>query len=97
VVQAFCDVLATFLLALQGVDATDDRAGEGVCITSSELSGEGSVFSAAVSLSGTHICDLPVTSAVMQQFIDVAAQDRCCFNLLCEREVCLFFWGALRF
>jgi hypothetical protein len=95
--QLFCDTLRSFLFALQGIAADDDKACEGVSVVVSKPTEESPTYGAAVSLNGAKICDLSMKSTVMQQLIDVVAQDKACYNLLCERDVCLFFWGALRF
>ena len=95
--HCFCNVLRVFLFALQGIDGNDDKACEGVSIIFSKPTEEVPSYTVAVTLNGAKICSLLMTSTVMQQFINVVAQDKSCYNLLCEKDVCLFFWGALRF
>ena len=96
VAHSFCFVLKSLVFALQGRDENDESDCESVHISFVKSPEDSNTYEVPVLVNGLKICNLSVTSAVMQQFIGVTTLDKACYNLQCDKEVSSFLWGILR-
>ena len=94
--QLFCTAIQSLLLLLQGPYGNDEKQFPAVSTTISKPDENSECYVVTPSLHGVKVCHLNLNLEVVQQLIDFVTQEKSCYNLLCDKNVSLLFWAALR-